>query len=96
MWNTLQTIYGGEKNVLRAKSKSLIDKFDEMRIVERENIFYYCGRTKEVVNNIRGENRKIGDENVISKVLRTLFLVYAIRVCAIQELRYTHGNKLTL
>ena len=32
MWVNLAHIYGGDKNVLRAKSKSLRGKFDDMRI----------------------------------------------------------------
>ena len=38
MWDALHTIYGGDKNVLRAKSESLRDKFDDMRMQEGENI----------------------------------------------------------
>ena len=38
MWDTLQTIYGGHKNVLRAKSESLRGKFDDMRMQEGGNI----------------------------------------------------------
>ena len=34
MWDVLKTIYGGDKNVQRAKSKSLRGKFDEMRMEE--------------------------------------------------------------
>ena len=30
MWDSLHTIYGGDKNVQRAKSKSLRSKFDDM------------------------------------------------------------------
>ena len=36
------------------------------------------------------------DETMIIKVLRTLLPIYAIRVLAIQELRYIPRNKLTL
>ena len=38
MWDALHTIYGGDKNVQRTKSKSLIGKFDYMRMEEGENI----------------------------------------------------------
>ena len=38
MWDSLQNIYGGDKNVLRAKVKSLRGKFDEMRMQEGETI----------------------------------------------------------
>ena len=38
MWDALKTIYGGEKNVKRAKSESLRGKFDDMRMEEGENV----------------------------------------------------------
>ena len=53
MWESLQTIYGGDKNVKRAKSKSLRGKFDKMRMEEGENIAQYVARIKEFVSAIR-------------------------------------------
>ena len=32
MWDGIQKIYGGDKNVLRSKSKSLRGKFDDMKM----------------------------------------------------------------
>ena len=52
MWTTLAKIYGGDKNVNRAKSKSLRGKFDDMRMLESENISQYCTRIKDVVNEL--------------------------------------------
>ena len=34
MWDSLQTIYGGDMNVLRAKVESLRGKFDDIRMQE--------------------------------------------------------------
>lgn len=96
MWDKLRDIYRGYDNVLRTKSERLQGKFNEMRMSKGENIVQYCARIKEVVNAIRGANKKIEDETIIRKVLRTLLLIYAIRVYVIQELRCTLGNTLTL
>ena len=63
---------------------------------EGENIAQYASRIKEVVSAIRSENGVLDDETIISRVLRTLLPIYAIRVSAIQELRCIPGNKLTL
>ena len=41
MWGALHTIYEGDENILRAKSKSLRDKFDNMRMQEGENVVQY-------------------------------------------------------
>ena len=92
----MKTIYGGDKNVQRAKSKSLRSKFDEMKMEEGETIAQYVARIKEVVSAIRGANGIIDDDTVLNKVLRTLLPIYAIRVFAIQELRCIVGNDLTL
>ena len=46
MWDALNTIYGGDKNVQRAKSKSLKGKFDDMRMEEGENITQYAEMIK--------------------------------------------------
>ena len=38
MWDALNTIYGGDKTVQRAKLESLRGKFDDMKMEEGENI----------------------------------------------------------
>ena len=43
IWDTLNTIHGGDKNVLRAKLESLRGKFDEMIMIEGKTIEQYCG-----------------------------------------------------
>ena len=55
-----------------------------MRMIKGQNIVQYCKQIKEVVNAIQEENRKIKEEIVISKVLRTLLPIYFIRVSTIQ------------
>ena len=72
MWDSLHTIYGGDKNVLRVKSESLRGKFDGMIMQEGENISQYCSRIKDVVNAIRGATGKVDDNIALSKFLRTL------------------------
>lgn len=54
MWDDIEMIYGGDKNIVRAKAKSLRGKFDDMRVQEGETIFQYCTRIKDIVNAIRG------------------------------------------
>ena len=56
-----------------------------MRMREDENIAKYVERIKASSSVIRASSGEIKEETVISKVLRTLLLVYAIRVSAIQE-----------
>ena len=69
--------------------------FDDMRMEEGDNIAQYVARIKEVISARKGAIGKIDDDTILRKVLRTLFPIYAIRVCAIQELRRTPGSNLT-
>ena len=67
-----------------------------MKMEEGENVAQYVARIKEVVSAIRGYDGKIDDDTVLSKVLRTLLPIYAIRVSPIQELRCIPRNDLSL
>ena len=69
MWDAIQKIYGGDTNVLRAKSESLRGKFNGVRVQEGENIAHYCSRIKHVFNAIKGANYKIDDDIILRKVL---------------------------
>ena len=80
--DTLAIVYGGDTNVNRAKAETLRCKFDDMKMLESETIAQYCERIKDVVNAI-GANRKIEDETMVNKFLRTVLPKYAIRVSAI-------------
>ena len=54
-----------------------------MKMRVDENIAKYVERIKANVNAIKASSGKIKEEIVISKVLRTLLPIYAIRVSAI-------------
>ena len=96
MWKKLKEIYGGDDNVRRAKVESLRGQFDQMRMREDENIAKYVERVKASVSAIRASGGEIKEEIVISKVLRTLLHVYAVRVSAIQERRCEENHKINL
>ena len=85
MWEALKIFHGGDKNVQRAIAESVKGKFDDMRMEEGENIAQYASRIKEVVSAIRSETSHLDAETIISKFLRTLIPIYAIRVSVIQE-----------
>ena len=83
MWNKLKEIYGGDDNVRRVKAKSLRGQFDQMKMRKDENIAKYVERVKANVSAIRASGGEIKDETIVSKVLRTLLPIYAIRVFSI-------------
>ena len=96
MWKKMKEIYGGDDNVRRAKFESLRGKFDQMIMREDENISKYVERIKASISSIKAFGGKIEDETVISKVLRTLLPIYAIRVFAIQERRCEENHNINL
>lgn len=55
-----------------------------MRIREDENIVKYMERIKASVSAIKAYGGDIKEETIVSKVLRTLLPIYAIRVFIIQ------------
>ena len=67
-----------------------------MKMREDENIAIYIERVKASVSAIRASRGEIKDETIISKVLRTLLPIYAIRVSTIQERRCEENHKITL
>ena len=96
MWEKLKEIYGGDDNVRRAKAKSLRGQFDQMRMREDENVAKYVERVKACVSAIKASREDINEETVISKVLRTLLPIYAIKVSVIQERRCEANHKINL
>lgn len=96
MWDKIAQIYSGDVNVKRARPESLRGRFDDMKMREGENIMQYTNRIKEVVHTIRGLDGVINEDTMVSKILRTLFPIYAIKIFAIHENRSTPNNTLTL
>lgn len=94
MWNKLRDIYGGDDNVRTAKVESLRGQFDQIRMREDENIAKYVERVKAVVSSIKASGGDITEETVISKVLRTLLPIYAIKFSTIQERRCEENFKI--
>ena len=58
-----------------------------MKMKEGEDITKYNERMKKSVREIRDARWKIEEKIVVSKVLRTLLPIYAIRVSSIQKMR---------
>lgn len=65
-------------------------------MVEGETIQQYGIRIKTIVGDIKSARGTMDDSTIVSKVLRTLLPVYAIRVGAIQELRSIDKTKVSL
>ena len=93
LWKKLKDIYGGDENVKKAKAESLRGQFDHMRMREDENVAKYVERIKANVNAIRASRGEIKEEIVLSKTLKKILPIYAIRVSPIQEVRCDSNRK---
>lgn len=96
VWKKLEEVYSGDEHVKIAKEVGLRGNFDDMQMAEGENIQQYGQMIKEIVGEIKSVDGKVEDVIVVIKVLRTLLLVYAIRVVAIQEIKSINKTKVTL
>ena len=67
-----------------------------MRMREDENIAKYVKIIKASVSTIRASGGEIKEETIVSKVVRTLLPIYAIKVSAIQERICETNHKTTL
>ena len=63
---------------------------------EDDNIAKYVKRIKASVSAIRASGGDIKEETIVSKILKTLLPIYAIRVSSIQEKRCDPNNKIGL
>ena len=67
-----------------------------MKMKDGENIAQYNEIIKASVIAIRASSEKIDDVTVVSKVLRKLLPIYAIRMPTIQEIRCDPKNDINL
>ena len=63
---------------------------------EDENIAKYVERIKASVSAIKASGGDIEDTTIVSKVLKTLLPIYAIRLSIIQEMRCDLNLKMNL
>lgn len=96
VWKKLEDIYSCDEHVKIPKEENLRGKIDDMRMAEGENIQQYGQRIKEIVGEIKSARGIVEDTMVVNKALRTLLPVYAIRVAAIQEIKFIDKSKVTL
>ena len=67
-----------------------------MRLREDENIAKYVERVKASISAIKASRGDIKEEIVVSKVLRTLLPIYAIKFFTIQKRRCEENHKINL
>jgi hypothetical protein len=80
-------LYAGDDNVKRDKVEWFRGQFYHMIMRVDENIAKYVERFKASVSEIKASGGDIKEETIVSKALRTLLCIYAIRVSSIQEMK---------
>jgi hypothetical protein len=87
VWDKLKNIYEGDPKVKLVKLQRHREKFENLKMNEKEDIATYLLRVDEVVNAIRGLCEDIDESLVVQKALRSLLLKYDAKVSAIEETR---------
>ena len=87
MWKNLKVIYGGDKNIQKAKDEILRGNFDDMRMYDGHDIETYGKKVKDVMLYSRDDGGTLYENECVRKILRTLIPKCAIRVSTIQKIR---------
>lgn len=81
----IKHLYHGTSLIISVRKKSLKHKFEVLQMTDLENIQEYITRVVSIVNQIKGFGLQLSEENVVSKVLRSLAPKYDMVVVAIEE-----------
>lgn len=93
-WEYIQKEYSGLSKVISVRRQALRQRFEVLQMEESENVQQYITRVVSIVNQIKGLGYTLSDEEVVSKVLRSLTPKYDFVVTVIEEARDI--EKLTL
>ncbi|KAH6823424.1 ribonuclease H2 subunit B [Perilla frutescens var. hirtella] len=84
-WSILQEHCEGSISVRQTKLRLLTSKFETLRMLENETISMYTERLCEVSNESTALGCPISNENMVSKLLRTLPERFNMKISAIEE-----------
>ncbi|KAH6768968.1 Squamosa promoter-binding protein-like transcription factor family protein [Perilla frutescens var. frutescens] len=84
-WSILQEHCEGSISVRQTKLRLLTSKFETLRMLEDETISMYTKRLCEVSNESTALGCPISNENMVSKLLRTLPDRFNMKISAIEE-----------
>ena len=87
VWVQLKLVYGGYFHVQKARVKSLNRKYDDIKMVEVDNVSQYGHKLKEVVFLIKNSSRTIEDDFFMIRMLITLLPIHSIIFPMINEIR---------
>ena len=85
LWDKLGTIYAGDSKVKKAKLQTYKLQYESLKMREDEKISEYFERVQNIVNTIQGLGGEITDKDLVEKVLRTLPMIYNLKVSTLED-----------
>lgn len=86
-WELIQKLYHGPSRVVSIRKQTLRQRFEVLQMKESEDIQEYIKRVITIVNQSKSLGYQISNEDVVSKILRSLTPRYDMCVTAIEEAR---------
>jgi len=84
-WNILKTTHEGTSRVKISILQLLTTKFENLRMKEDESIHDFHMNILEIANASGALGKKMSDEKIVRKILRSLPKRFAMKVTAIEE-----------
>jgi len=84
-WEILKTAHEGTSKVKSARLQLLTTKFENLKMMEDENIHDYHLNILDIANSFDSPGEKISDEKLVRKILRSLPKRFKMKVTAIEE-----------
>ena len=86
IWDTLESIHEGDKNVKIAKLQVYRAQFENIKMNYDEDIASFFLRVAEIVNNMKALGETIKECVIVQKILRSLPSNFKPKVSAIEEI----------
>ncbi|XP_039144812.1 uncharacterized protein LOC120282128 [Dioscorea cayenensis subsp. rotundata] len=84
-WEQIQKQHQGPSRIISVRRQTLRQRFEVLQMKDTENIQEYITRVVTIVNQIKGLGFEITEEEVVSKILRSLTPRFNYVVAAIEE-----------
>ncbi|XP_074277048.1 uncharacterized protein LOC141600703 [Silene latifolia] len=84
-WETLKQEYLGDQRVLKVRLQTLRRDFAELTMGDKESVQTYLSRVTDIVGQMRSYGETISNEDIVSKVLRSMNDDWNLVVPAIEE-----------
>jgi len=92
-WEILKIAHEGTSKVKSSRLQLLTTKFENMKMLEDENIHDYYMNVLDIANSFDSLGEKLNDEKLVRKILRSLPKRFDMKVTAIEEAQDISGMK---